>query len=214
MLLAAPAIGELLLLRELIPAWNGHADYIAALPANVRSDIGNVASYNLVTVVGKEMSARWHVWPQELVQIVTSFGTLGLVLPMLGGWRSLRPVLRAFWPFLALVYTQLLFTFNTQRLLVLAFIPVIWAALLGIQYAGKRFGIPSWVFVLAVAVSVAIEFGSRTASAPEPALQITTVSVIAVLTLLYRQFWHQAEADRAAQPADTAVGGNAPPSLQ
>ncbi|HET9896633.1 MAG TPA: hypothetical protein VFQ44_17020 [Streptosporangiaceae bacterium] len=187
-LLAVPAVGELALLRLLIPAWNGHAGYIATLPSNVKADIGNVFSYNLLTVAGKEISARWHVWPRELVEIITSFGALGLVLPLLAGWRSLRRVLQVSWPFLALVITQLLFTFNTQRLLVLAFIPVIWASLLGIHCAGERFDIPIWCFVVAVVASVVIEFASRTASAPQPTLQIATFGMITIMVLLYRQF--------------------------
>ncbi len=213
-LLAAPAVAELILLRQAISAWNGHVGYVAALPSNVRSDIGNVASYNLLTVAGKEISARWQIWPQDLVQVITSFGTLGLVLPLLGGWRNLLSTLTRFWPFLILVYSQLLFTFNTQRLIVLAFIPVTFAAMLGIRRVTERFEIPTWFFPLTLTAGVAIELVSRTASSPSPAPQVAVFGAMAVLAGLYHYLRRRREpADRLDHSSDLSLPGASDGSL-
>lgn len=185
LIIAAPSIAALIALRYTIPAWNGNAAYVASLPHSVRSDIGNVVSYNLVTVAQKELAARSHVWLADAVAVITSFGALGLVLPLLGGKKAADVVLR-FWPFLVLVLSQLIFTYNTQRLIVLAFVPVTIGCLLGFQVLSEKYRIPEWVLTVAAAAAIGMELVSRTASSPSPILQLVVFSVFAIAIVVSR----------------------------
>jgi hypothetical protein len=203
--LAAPAAAALVFLRVMIPSSNGNAAYVASLPYSVRADIGNVVSYNLLVVAQHEISARSHVWLRDIIDILTSFGTLGIVLPALGRQRLSR-VLIPFWPFLFIVSTQLLFTFNTQRLLVLAVVPVVIACLYGVQQATVRHRIGAIWFAIAVVAAIGMELASPTASSPAPALQVPVFAAIALMTLVdttmlrrYRQVTSQAWVGEAGQ---------------
>jgi len=185
LLCAAPSIAALIALRYAIPAWNGQAAYVASLPHSVRSDIGNVASYNLVTVAQKELAARSHVWLADVIAVITSFGALGLVLPLLGGKRVVD-IARCFWLFLVLDLSQLIFTYNTQRLIVLAFVPVIIASLRGFRVISDKYCIPEWVLTAAAAAAIGMELVSRTASAPSPDLEIIVFGIFAIAITICR----------------------------
>lgn len=166
-LLAAPALAALVAVRLAIPAWNSVPSYVAGLPASVRSDIGNLPSYNMATVARQTLAARAHDWPRmTLAYTVCCFGLLGLVLPALAG-RRLWEVLARFWPLLLLDLSQLLFALNTQRLIVFAFVPVIIACLCGVQAALARGVHGAWFVVLAV-TAIVLEFTDRDQSSPLP----------------------------------------------
>lgn len=167
-LLAAPAIAALVALRIAVPAWNSVPSYVASLPANVRSDIGNLPSYNMLLVARQTAGIRAHDWPRMTVAyLVCCFGLLGMVLPALAG-RRLRPVLARFWPLLLLTLAQLLFALNTQRLTAFAFVPVIIACLCGAQAAMARSGVHGAWFVLAAVTAITLEFADRDESSPLP----------------------------------------------
>lgn len=182
-----PAVMALVSLRFAIPAWNGHATYVASLPGSVRSDIGNVASYNLVTVALKELAARSHVWLVNIIEVFTSFGILGLVLPFIGV-RRIGEVTKRFWPFLILVVSQLVFTYNTQRLVVLAFVPIIIASLHGFQFIAERFDTQAWVFIAAASMALGVELVSATASSASPILQMIVLSALGIIIIFGRVY--------------------------
>jgi hypothetical protein len=192
-LLAAPAMAALIALRVALPAWNAVPDYVASLPANVRSDVGNLPTYNMLAVARQTIEIRAHHWLRMTVAyVVCCFGLLGMVLPALAG-RRLRPVLARFWPLLLLTLTQLLFALNTQRLTAFAFIPVIIACLCGAEAAMTRFGVHGAWFALAAVTAIILEFADRNESSPLPLHQTLVLGGICVLA--------------AAATAVTARGG-------
>jgi hypothetical protein len=170
-LLAAAAVAALVALRIAVPAWNSVPAYVASLPASVRSDIGNLPSYNLLLVARHTIRIRAHDWSRTtLAYAICCFGLLGMTLPVLAG-RRLRPVLARFWPLLLLALTQLLFALNTQRLTAFAFVPVIIACLYGAEAAMTRFGVhPAWIR-LAALTAIGLEFADRDQSSPLPVHQ-------------------------------------------
>jgi hypothetical protein len=201
-ILAAPAVAALVSLRFVIPAWNGQSNYLATLPKLVQLDVSNLASYNPRAVIRATIAARIPVWWTTADYTVTSFGLLPIVLSVLG-WRHLRPVLRRFWPFLMLVSAQLFFALNTQRLIVLAFIPVIICCLYGAQQISYRYKMRSGWLIAAAIVGIGLELSSRKASSPVPFLQIgalvSVACIIALTVSLRNRFNNGAAAD------DTAV---------
>jgi peroxiredoxin Q/BCP len=182
---ALPAVLTLVLLRYAIPAWNGQESYITSLPDAVRADIGNVQTYNLVAVAQKELAARSHVWVQDVVDILTSFGALSIFLT-LAARSALRDLLVKFWPFLLLVASQLIFTYNTQRLIALAFIPVTIACLFGVQAITEHYRMRVSLFAVAAVAGIGLELASPTASSPSPVLQLTVYGTLAAAVLAWR----------------------------
>jgi hypothetical protein len=179
--LAAPAMAALVALRIAVPAWNSVPAYVASLPANVRSDIGNLPSYNMLLVARQTVEIRAHGWPRMTVAyVVCCFGLLGMVLPVLAG-RRLRPVLARFWPLLLLTLTQLLFALNTQRLTAFAFVPVIIACLCGAEAAMERFGVHGAWFALAAVTAIVLEFADHNESSPLPLHQTLVLGGLCVL---------------------------------
>jgi hypothetical protein len=77
-----------------------------------------------------------------------------------------------------------LFTFNTQRLLVLAVVPVVIACLYGVQQTTVRHRIRAIWFAIAAVAAIGLELASPTASAPSPALQIGVFAAIALMALV------------------------------
>jgi len=196
--LAAPALAALIALRVAVPAWNSVPSYVASLPASVRSDIGNLPSYNMLTVARQTISARGHDWPRTtLAYVFCCFGLLGLVLPLAAALPSrmtgppspltgppsrLREVLLRFWPLLVLDLAQLLFALNTQRLVVFAFLPVIMACLCGVQAAMARGAHGAWFAVLAV-TAIILEFADRDQSSPLPLHQTIVLGGLCLLAV-------------------------------
>jgi hypothetical protein len=177
-LLAAPAVAALVALRIAVPAWNGAPAYVASLPASVRSDIGNLPSYNMLLVARQTLEARARDCPRMTVAyVVCCFGLLGMVLPALAG-RRLRPVLARFWPLLLLTLAQLLFALNTQRLTAFAFVPVIIACLCGARAAMTRLGVPGAWFALAAVTAIVLEFADRDESSPLPLHQALVLGAL------------------------------------
>jgi hypothetical protein len=205
-LLAAPAVAALVALRIAVPAWNSVPAYVAGLPASVRSDIGNLPSYNMLLVARQTAGIRARDWPRmTLAYVVCCFGLLGMVLPALAG-RRLRPVVARFWPLLLLTLAQLLFALNTQRLTAFAFVPVIIACLCGAQAAMERFGVPGAWFALAVVTAIILEFADRNESSPLPLHQGLVLGglcvVAAATTVVTARRRHRA----TGPPAEPANG--------
>jgi hypothetical protein len=209
LVLALPAVAVLIFIHVAIPAWNGHKSYLASMPRLVKLDIQNVVpSYNLMRVASLTLAERAHTPGTSLVYVLTSFGLLGIVFVAMG-WRRLRPVLKRFWPFLLLVAAQLLFALNTQRLVVLAFLPVVIACLYGVYEARDRFGIRAGWCLMGVLAAIALELWSPTASSPPPLLQMAALGAIAVPAIFQarRASRASAAASPRADPGDEGGGG-------
>lgn len=151
-LLALPAALALVLLRVFIPAWNEDPALLSTLPETVRLVQEGSSSYGYLELfrsVGLERLRNASLW--DLYSY--SAGTFGaiLLLPLFAPKRAGLLLLR-FLPFLLLVYAQLLFAVNTERLLVLAFPAVLLMALAGIEGLSERLSIgPGWFVPLAFA---------------------------------------------------------------
>lgn len=151
-LLALPAALLLVLLRVFIPPLNEDPVYLSTLPEAVRLVQEGSSSYGyleLFRAVGLERLRTLSAW--DLYSY--SAGTFGaiLLLPLFAPRRAGVLFLR-FLPFLLLVYAQLLFAVNTERLLVVAFPAVLLMALAGIEGLSERLSIgPGWFVPLAFA---------------------------------------------------------------
>jgi hypothetical protein len=178
--LALPAVAALLALRAGIGSLNSDHAYVASLPQAVRSDIGNLPSYDVLAVASQTLAARSHTWLRTAGYTVSSFGLLPMVLAPLG-WRDLKPVAVRFWPLAALDLLQLVFALNTQRLVVFAFVPVIIACLAGARRMVRRFGVSRGWFALAAALAVGLEFAQPAQSSPTPPVQAGALGALCVV---------------------------------
>ncbi|MEP6872656.1 MAG: hypothetical protein ABI939_12525, partial [Anaerolineaceae bacterium] len=123
LLVVAPAIVVLLAMRMLIPQANGDLRYISTMPPVISRFPEILPPYSYISrfnEIGREF--RWgdRAWGDFDAYVTDPFGVALLVLAGFGVVR--RPCLGLrLAPFVLLVYSQLLFATDTQRLLVLAF---------------------------------------------------------------------------------------------
>jgi hypothetical protein len=154
-LLALPAALLLVLVRVFIPALNEDPAYLSTLPETVRLVQEGSSSYGYLELfrsVGLERLRTISAWDLYAYSVGT-FGVI-VLLPLFALRRAGVLFLR-FLPFLLLVYAQLLFAVNTERLLVLAFPAVILMALAGVEGLSERLSIgPGWFVWLALALVV------------------------------------------------------------
>lgn len=139
-LVAAPAIVLLVALRLLIPEANGDLGHIATMPPEISRfpELFSEYSYSQrFDEIGREY--RWgdRAWGDLDRYFSDPFGVLLLTLAVLGCVRRPGLALRLA-PFLLLVYFQLLFATDTQRLIVLAFPAVAWLAMHGAELLHGR----------------------------------------------------------------------------
>jgi hypothetical protein len=132
-LVALPAVVVLLTLRVLIDARNDDLGYAATLPGHLQDFRTYIPGYNyldLLRDIGWEHRA--HDRTRETILLYTT-GTWTVPLLALAAIGAVRnPVLALrLAPFLALVYGQLLFALNIERLLVFGFPAMIWLAIEG-----------------------------------------------------------------------------------
>jgi hypothetical protein len=128
LLLAIPAAAVLAAIRIGIPSWNADPAYVGSLPALVQRGAHAVPSYDLWTVVGRTVARR--DWPATAIRVLSSFGLVVGVAPLLAARRSLGLAAR-FLPMLLLALSQVLVALNTERLVVVAFPAMIVLAVRG-----------------------------------------------------------------------------------
>ncbi len=127
-----PAIGALVAVHLGIPERNADPAYLAGLPRAIREN--TIHHYTYGSVLHHTVARRLHHWPQSVVRTVSAFGLATPVMAAIG-LRSPRArsfALRAL-PFLALVFVQLLFAYNTERLLVLGLVAAVPLAAWGLE---------------------------------------------------------------------------------
>jgi hypothetical protein len=132
-----PAVVILLTLRFAIPSRNHDAEYLRELPQRLTEVDEGRTSYDYGEQVERVSGNRWRDMTARGLESLHSYsvGSLGVLpigLALLAPWRNLHLLART-WPFLVLVYLQLLVATDTQRLLVLGLPVVILMALNGLQ---------------------------------------------------------------------------------
>jgi len=168
LLVAAPALAVLVAVRLLIPEANGDGSYIATLPPVISRFPEIFPPYSYIDRFNEiARESRWadRSWADFDAYFTDPFGVALLLLAGIGVVR--KPVLAAsLVPFLVLVYSQLLFATDTQRLLVLAFPALALLAMPGLDaVAGwlrvqAPFFAPAAVALFALMLVAADEFGS------------------------------------------------------
>jgi hypothetical protein len=187
-LLALPSALMLVLLRVFIPALNEDPAYLSTLPETVRLVQEGASSYGyreLFLSVGVERLRNISAWDLYAY----SAGTFGVILLLpLFALRRTGVLLLRFLPFLLLVYAQLFFAVNTERLLVLAFPAVLLMALAGIEGISERLSIgPGWFVWLAFAfVALTVGFPNYF-SVAQLAAQVVALLVFLALCVLARR---------------------------
>lgn len=127
-LLAMPAVIILTLLRIFIPAMNGDPAYLATLPAVMTLapdyELVPYSVTHMLQAFGGERLQELTPYNVGLRYLLFPLGIAPVALPFLAPKQIGMTALR--WsPYLLLVYAQLLLAFNTERLVSLAFPPLI-----------------------------------------------------------------------------------------
>ncbi|MEA2556580.1 MAG: hypothetical protein QOG88_118 [Actinomycetota bacterium] len=181
LLVALPAVLVLVAVRVFIPAMNADPAYVASLPRLVAADTRSVPDYSPSVVFRTVMRYRLAHWSSTLAQAVSAFGVLIPALLVFGGRKAWELAVRLS-PFLVLVFVQLAFAFNTQRLVVLAFPAVIALALGGVERLVAK-GFPEWLLWGAAVGTLLLNAVSTTEVSPSAVWQVTLLVGIAAAGL-------------------------------
>jgi len=138
-ILALPPIATLLAVRILIPSMNHDLLYVNSLTPNLRT-IHN--SYDYITLFKNIGFQRFNDLSLLTLKsyTVNTFGVIGLLLPFFSIKKNINLFVKYF-PFIFLVYFQLLFASNTERLIIAAFPVVIIMAMNGFKMMHKITGV-------------------------------------------------------------------------
>ncbi|MEO8540315.1 MAG: hypothetical protein ABI577_11285 [bacterium] len=156
-LVVAPAILMLVGLRLAIQPENGNAEYIATMPPTISrfpelfGEYSYRERYSDITVNDRWAHREWSDLDRYL------FDPFGLPLLVVAGAGVIADPRRALKlsPFFVLVYSQLLFATDTQRLLVLAFPALAILGAGGVGWFAKRRWLPEVAFAAVFAVGFA-----------------------------------------------------------
>jgi hypothetical protein len=139
-ILSLPAVALLILIRTLLPSSNNY---------NMINDLYYFSLYRLEAIIGLSSSLNYTVvenQPQWLTASINiyriSFGAFGgLLFLVLVDIKKLKQVFHQYWIFILLVIFQLFLAYDSERLLVTAFLPLIIFTLIILQYAEQELGI-------------------------------------------------------------------------
>ena len=150
-LVALPAILALLVLRLAIPARNEDLVYVATLAPHLQSFrefIPSYSYYELLRDIGYHHRLHDYQLDTWLLYTTGTWTVPVLTFAVIGALRTPVLALRLS-PFLVLVYAQLLFAVNIERLLVLGFPAVLWLAVEGARHVCHRLEMsPAWILPL------------------------------------------------------------------
>lgn len=158
LLVVAPALVMLVLVRLLIPEANGDVRYISTMPPVISRFPEIFPPYSYVdrfNEIGRDF--RWgdRAWGDFDAYFTDPFGLVVLALALIGAARTPLFAMRLA-PFFVLVYSQLLFATDTQRLLVLAYPAVALLAMTGLQLVANRLRVRTVLFVPAAVALFAL----------------------------------------------------------
>ena len=175
-LVALPAVAVLVALRLGIDARNGDAFYLRSFPDAIWLNVKRLPSYTFWPVLSETVSARAAALVPTVSRALSAFGLLVGGLAVVGAATKRQLALR-FTPFLMLVFAQLLFAGDTQRLVVFAFPAVIVLALAG-GVSLCRWARASTVWLLLVALAfLALSIASGDHEwQPQPVWQVALVA--------------------------------------
>jgi hypothetical protein len=139
-ILSFPAVILLILIRTLLPSSNNYS---------MLSDLYHFTLYRLEAVLGIQSSLNYNLvenQPQWLTAFINlyriSVGAFGgLIFLFLINTKNLKDVFSQYRIFILLVSFQLLLAFDSERLMVTAFLPVIIFAVIILQYAIEKLGV-------------------------------------------------------------------------
>jgi hypothetical protein len=146
----APAVAAVLLLRVGIEERNADAAYVQSLPYEIRSASETLPNYRY-SVLFREIVVKQR-WKERTMETLSSFSTDAFTpalffLAVIGA--GMRPGLAVrLSPFLLLVYAQLMFATDTERLLALGGFAVAWLAVEALRALARRFALWPWGFIL------------------------------------------------------------------
>ncbi|MEX0782511.1 MAG: hypothetical protein WD557_07665 [Dehalococcoidia bacterium] len=200
-LVAIPALVLLVAVRVLIDARNDDLAYVATLPANLRQFREFIPAYNyldLLRDIGWDIRAHDRTQETFLLYTTGTWGVPILTLAAIGAVRNPLLALRLS-PFLLLVYAQLLFALNIERLLVFGFPAMIWLAIVGARALVDSPRDPRVVLVVALgACLVALNF--RDPDSIPIGFELQTFLLMAFLALIVGlrvPLWRDAAAERS-----------------
>ncbi len=155
-LLSIPALLALFLVRLAIPQLNGDPAYVA----QISQQMALVPNYELVpysltdlfNTIGMDRFHALTPYNVGLRYLIFPLGVTLLALPFFAVRQNAQLLLR-FAPFLVLVYVQLLFAINTERLVVLAFPPLLLMSAAGVRNVMSRLDLhPAYALPLPIAL--------------------------------------------------------------
>jgi hypothetical protein len=170
-----PAIGALVAVHLGIPERNADPAYVAGLPRAIREN--TIPHYTYGSVLHHTVARRLHHWPESVVRTVSAFGLATPILAAIG-LRSPRArsfALRAL-PFLALVFVQLLFAYNTERLLVLGLVAAVPLAVWGLEQLLELRGSGLAACVALAAVLFLVQLVGMHEWEPNPLVQLAILA--------------------------------------
>jgi len=164
-LVAIPAMLVFIAVRALISVGNDDPGYVASLPPEISRFPEIVASYTYpdrFEDVAIDQRWRGREWDDANRYVVEPCGLAVVVLAVGGAIADWRRALRVA-PFIALVYAQLLFATDTQRLLVLAFPALALLFPPFFEFASRRGNIPqlAWPAMAAALFLLGLRAGNR-----------------------------------------------------
>ena len=163
LLVVAPAIAVLVALRLLIPEANGDHAYTATMPPVISRFPELFPPYDYIDrfrEIARESRWAHRSWADFDAYVADPFGVALLALAVIGVARKPVLVLRLA-PFVLLVYSQLLFATDTQRLLVLAFPALALLAMPGLDAVGGWLCVRISLFLPAAFALFALALVSR-----------------------------------------------------
>jgi hypothetical protein len=142
-LLILPAILTLIAIRMAIPALNDNPTYLQRFPETLRFVQRESSSYHYGQLFKQVVQERLQDLSFHALNRYTvgTFGVLAMLLPFFAIRENARLLVRVL-PFLGLVYAQLLFAVNTERLLIAGLPAIIVLAVNGVKTLVKVLNIP------------------------------------------------------------------------
>lgn len=158
LLVAGPAIALIVAVRALVTVENGNPAYLATMPPEIARfpelfpEYSYSQRYQEIFVDDRWRHREWSDFDRY---VTDAFGVPLLALAVAGAIADWRRLLRLA-PLVALVYGQLLFATDTQRLLVLGALPFGVLAAGGVDSLATRLRAPPWLFTASAAAVFAI----------------------------------------------------------
>jgi hypothetical protein len=156
-LIAAPAVLVLAVVRVAIPAQNDDAAYLSSMPPEISRFPELYRSYTYpdrfrdIVVEDRWPHREWHDLDRYFLD---PFGLPVLALGLAGAALLPGRALRLL-PFVVLVYAQLFFAADTQRLLVLSFVAVALLAPPVLSYLSRTLRLSDWSWAIVAAAMFA-----------------------------------------------------------